>query len=163
MVGPPPVAKSTVSTKGNKTKKDTLVKPIGTLTEVPDNWWTETPNERGGYQYRTCVQLFGVDVETLLDGGAGSNNITEEMVVGVINRAIKNGVKASDPAYPIVRFERWPLPEVVNGIAAKSQLALADYLSALWLTPQMDRLFTDGSSGRRRFFDKLVLTMTAQL
>lgn len=46
----------------------------------------------------------------------------------------------------------------INGVAAKSQMALADYLSALWLTPQMDRLFIDGSSGRRRFFDKLVFT-----
>ncbi len=46
----------------------------------------------------------------------------------------------------------------INGVPAKSQLALADYLSALWLTPQMDRLFTDSASGRRRFFDKLVFT-----
>ncbi len=46
----------------------------------------------------------------------------------------------------------------INGVAAKSQMALADYLSALWLTPQMDRLFIDGASTRRRFFDKLVFT-----
>lgn len=46
----------------------------------------------------------------------------------------------------------------INGVAAKSQMALSDYLSALWLTPQMDRLFIDGASGRRRFFDKLVFT-----
>lgn len=46
----------------------------------------------------------------------------------------------------------------INGVNAKSQMALADYLSALWLTPQMDRLFIDGASGRRRFFDKLVFT-----
>lgn len=46
----------------------------------------------------------------------------------------------------------------VNGVPAKSQIALADYLSCLWLTPQMDRLFIDGASGRRRFLDKLVFT-----
>lgn len=46
----------------------------------------------------------------------------------------------------------------INGVSAKSQMALADYLAALWLTPQMDRLFIDGASGRRRFFDKLVFT-----
>ncbi len=46
----------------------------------------------------------------------------------------------------------------INGVGAKSQISLADYLSALWLTPQMDRLFLDGASGRRRFFDKLVFT-----
>lgn len=46
----------------------------------------------------------------------------------------------------------------INGVPAKSQAALSDYLSCVWLTPQMDRLFLDSSSGRRRFFDKLVFT-----
>ncbi len=36
-------------------------------------------------------------------------------------------------------------------------VALADAISALWLTPAMDRLFTDGAGGRRRFLDRLVL------
>ena len=44
----------------------------------------------------------------------------------------------------------------INGVPAKSQMALSDYLSCIWLTPQMDRIFLDGSGGRRRFFDKLV-------
>lgn len=46
----------------------------------------------------------------------------------------------------------------INGADAKNQMALSDYLSALWLTPQMDRLFIDSAGGRRRFFDKLVFT-----
>ena len=29
--------------------------------------------------------------------------------------------------------------------------------SLVWLTPQMDRLFTEGASARRRFLDRLVL------
>lgn len=49
----------------------------------------------------------------------------------------------------------------INGMSAKSQMALSDYLSCVWLTPQMDRLFLDSSSGRRRFFDKLVFTFDA--
>ena len=44
----------------------------------------------------------------------------------------------------------------INGVPAKSQMALSDYLSCVWLTPQMDRLFIDGAGGRRRFLDKLV-------
>lgn len=44
----------------------------------------------------------------------------------------------------------------INGANAKSQMALADYLACIWLTPQMDRLFIDSSGGRRRFFDKLI-------
>ena len=44
----------------------------------------------------------------------------------------------------------------INGAAAKTQMALADYTACIWLTPQMDRLFLDSSGGRRRFFDKLI-------
>jgi DNA replication and repair protein RecF len=44
----------------------------------------------------------------------------------------------------------------VNGEAAKGQAALAEYLSCVWLTPQMDRIFLDGASVRRRFLDRLV-------
>jgi DNA replication and repair protein RecF len=46
----------------------------------------------------------------------------------------------------------------INGANAKNQMALSDYLSCIWLTPQMDRLFLDSSGGRRRFFDKLIFT-----
>ncbi|MBS3025108.1 DNA replication/repair protein RecF [Acidiphilium multivorum] len=36
---------------------------------------------------------------------------------------------------------------------------VAARFSCLWLTPQMDRLFTDGASARRRFLDRLVLAL----
>ncbi|MCB1838961.1 MAG: AAA family ATPase, partial [Alphaproteobacteria bacterium] len=44
----------------------------------------------------------------------------------------------------------------VNGKTAKGQNALADYLSCVWLTPQMDGLFLESSRERRRFLDRLV-------
>lgn len=44
----------------------------------------------------------------------------------------------------------------INGAPAKGQSALAEYLSCIWLTPQMDRIFIDGASARRRFLDRLV-------
>ncbi|PZP57395.1 MAG: DNA replication/repair protein RecF [Micavibrio aeruginosavorus] len=44
----------------------------------------------------------------------------------------------------------------IKGEAAKSQAELADYLSCLWLTPVMDRIFLEGSSGRRKFLDRMV-------
>ena len=45
----------------------------------------------------------------------------------------------------------------VDGAPAKTQAALAKLASIVWLTPQMDRLFTEGASARRRFLDRLVL------
>lgn len=58
-----------------------------------------------------------------------------------------------DPARPdqerrAVRIDRAP---------ARSQSVLGEHVAMVWLTPQMDRLFQDGASGRRRFLDRLVL------
>ena len=50
----------------------------------------------------------------------------------------------------------------INGRDAKSQNELAGILSAVWLTPQMDRLFLDGASGRRKFFDRLAFAFDAE-
>ncbi|MGH1374879.1 MAG: DNA replication/repair protein RecF [Alphaproteobacteria bacterium] len=44
----------------------------------------------------------------------------------------------------------------INGNSVKSQGALGEYLSCVWLTPQMDRLFLDSSRERRKFLDRLV-------
>jgi DNA replication and repair protein RecF len=44
----------------------------------------------------------------------------------------------------------------VDGENVSSQSALSVYMGAHWLTPQMDRLFSDGISARRRFLDRLV-------
>jgi len=46
----------------------------------------------------------------------------------------------------------------VNGAAA-SVNSLSEWLSVLWLTPAMDRLFTGSASERRRFLDRLVLAL----
>ena len=44
----------------------------------------------------------------------------------------------------------------IDGSVVKSQAELGRYTSAQWLTPQMDRLFLEGASGRRRFVDQLI-------
>ena len=46
----------------------------------------------------------------------------------------------------------------INGAAA-SVNSLGEWLSVLWLTPAMDRLFTDSAGGRRRFLDRLTLAL----
>ncbi|PKR53662.1 DNA replication/repair protein RecF [Thalassospira marina] len=44
----------------------------------------------------------------------------------------------------------------IDGEAQRGQAALGRVCAAVWLTPQMDRLFLDGPSARRRFLDRLV-------
>ena len=46
----------------------------------------------------------------------------------------------------------------IDGAPARSQVALGERLAALWLTPDMQRLFTENASGRRRFLDRLVFS-----
>ena len=45
----------------------------------------------------------------------------------------------------------------IDGEPVRSQATLGERLGVVWLTPSMDRLFTEGPSGRRRFLDRLVL------
>lgn len=47
----------------------------------------------------------------------------------------------------------------INGANAKTIDELADHIRLLWLTPAMDGLFTGGASDRRRFLDRLVMTL----
>ncbi|TNE38107.1 MAG: DNA replication/repair protein RecF [Alphaproteobacteria bacterium] len=44
----------------------------------------------------------------------------------------------------------------IDGQNGSGPTAFADYLAMVWLTPAMDRLFQEGVSARRRFFDRLV-------
>ena len=46
----------------------------------------------------------------------------------------------------------------INGAAA-SVNSLSEWLSVLWLTPAMDRLFADSAGARRRFLDRLTLAL----
>lgn len=62
---------------------------------------------------------------------------------------IGTGTVASAPDRRIVR---------INGASAPAN-ALSEWLSIIWLTPAMDRLFTDGAGERRRFLDRLTLAL----
>jgi len=46
----------------------------------------------------------------------------------------------------------------INGAAAAAT-ALSEWLTVLWLTPAMDRLFVEGPGERRRFLDRLALAL----
>lgn len=77
-------------------------------------------------------------------GGPGGFGIGADLGGGV---TIGTGTLATAPERRQVR---------INGATASAS-ALSEWLSLLWLTPQMDRLFSEGASARRRFLDRLVL------
>jgi DNA replication and repair protein RecF len=78
-------------------------------------------------------------------GGSGAFAVAAR--IGEVD--IGTGVTAEAPERRQVR---------VNGAPASAN-SLSDWLSVLWLTPAMDRLFADAASGRRRFLDRLVLAL----
>lgn len=47
----------------------------------------------------------------------------------------------------------------LDGERARSQAEIAERVAVVWITPQMDRLFQEGASARRRFLDRLVLAL----
>lgn len=47
----------------------------------------------------------------------------------------------------------------IDGKPAKGAAALAQHVGAVWLTPAMDRLFSDTPGERRRFIDRLVTVL----
>jgi DNA replication and repair protein RecF len=49
----------------------------------------------------------------------------------------------------------------LNGAPAQSSADLGEIVQMIWLTPAMDRLFTEGASGRRRFLDRLTVGFDA--
>eukprot|EP00435_Cladocopium_sp_Y103_P020683 s114_g5.t1 len=81
----------------------------------PDGW--KAPS--GGYQYKSVVKVLDRKVETMLDGCAGANHVTEELVAGMLNRAADLGI---GPEHR--RFEKRAYPEYVHGIAAGSPVPL---------------------------------------
>ena len=49
----------------------------------------------------------------------------------------------------------------IDGVTQSSSAVLLQLLAIVWLTPDMDRLLTDGAGGRRQFFDRLALGFDA--
>jgi DNA replication and repair protein RecF len=81
------------------------------------------------------------------DGGAGGFAVSARLD-GI---DFGTGTAADVPDRRIVRINS----------ANASATALAEWLSIVWLTPAMDRLFTDAPGDRRRFLDRLVLARDA--
>jgi DNA replication and repair protein RecF len=79
-------------------------------------------------------------------GAGGGFAVAAELADG---SRIGTGTSATSPDRRQVR---------INGATA-SAASLGEWIALLWLTPAMDRLFTEGAEGRRRFLDRLVLAL----
>jgi DNA replication and repair protein RecF len=127
----------------------------------------------------------GAAPAVLLSGpnGAGKTAILEALSLLAVGKGLRGGPLSAiarapgpggfrlrahllaEPDLPAITLEtgaRTPSPErrflLVND-AAEPLARLSDWLSLLWLTPAMDRLFADTAGARRRFLDRLVLAL----
>lgn len=91
--------------------------------------------------------------EIARDGGSGGFAVAAQVAESSPDDqdpiSIGTGTLATTPERRQVR---------INGAQAAAT-ALSDWLSVLWLTPAMDRLFVEGAGNRRRFLDRLVLAL----
>ncbi len=78
--------------------------------------------------------------------GAGGFGVAADLIGDV---AIATGTQAAAPERRIVRVQGSPV----------AATALAEWLTVLWLTPAMDRLFVEPAGERRRFLDRLTLAL----
>lgn len=87
--------------------------------------------------------------------GATGGFVVHARVAGPEGEAdIGTGAGGSDPdAEGSVRKVR------INGAPARSADDMLEWLRVMWLTPAMDGLFTGPAADRRRFLDRLVLTI----
>ena len=114
--------------------------------------------------------------------GTGKTNLLEAISLLVPGRGLRNARLADLPRLPATGQPWGVAAQFADGLAIgtgsapdavqtgaparrafrldgeppRSQAAIAARLAAVWLTPQMDRLFGEGASGRRRFLDRLV-------
>src|SRR5687767_946497 len=86
-------------------------------------------------------------------GGAGGWAVAATVARGGEETRIGTGLAPSTPGEAVGRKMR------INGAPASSAEAFLEYLRVLWLTPALDGLFTGPAGDRRRFLDRLVLTV----
>ncbi len=99
-----------------------------------------------------------------IGGKAWSVAMHLNLIDGEITETVKVGTgqdpeRAAEQSTPDADASKQSQRRVVrvDGETASNTSILGDRWSVSWLTPQMDRLFIEGPSSRRRFLDRLVL------
>lgn len=88
--------------------------------------------------------------------GDGSWAVAAEIDGALGETALGTGIEAP------VGDENSPRKSRIDREPVSSAAAFAEYLRVIWLVPEMDGLFLGPASERRRFLDRLVLTIDAE-
>lgn len=129
---------------------------------------------------RLTLEIEAMPVVLIGANGAGKSNLLEALSFFVPGRGLRQA-KLSDVSYKPSAPCSWAVAAVlenlhgsaaigtayeidkparrhirIDGQTQRDQSTLLSVLSMIWLTPQMDTLFLEAFSERRRFFDRLV-------
>jgi len=85
-------------------------------------------------------------------GGSGGFVISAQVEEGEDVRRLGFGLDIDEARQPQRKMR-------IDGGPAPSALAFSEYMRLIWLTPAMDGLFVGAAGERRRFLDRLVLTI----
>ena len=118
------------------------------------------------------------------ENGVGKTNVLEAISMLAAGRGLRSGqldemIKTQGDGWNVLADIQGPSGEMrvrvdyesggsgrrvrIDGETARGFDLLNEVLPQLWLTPAMDRLFTDAASGRRKFLDRFAQTLDAGL
>lgn len=122
----------------------------------------------------TRLAFDGRPVAIFGPNGAGKTNVLEAVSLLSPGRGLRRAAPEELARRPeqvgwkvtaeagLTGIETWAAPgqsrEVRLDGKPAPQVALSRTLAILWLTPAMDRLWSEGAEGRRRFFDRIAMS-----
>ena len=96
---------------------------VTSLDQIPGAQWTDVDKPTPGYNFRAEVAVGSTRLIALLDTGASTNAIPEELVIALINRAYEDGMDPHARDWPF-SLERWKGAESVTGVAKGQDLSI---------------------------------------
>jgi DNA replication and repair protein RecF len=127
---------------------------------------------------RTVIEADARPVAIHGPNGAGKTNILEAVSMLSPGRGLRRAaaadlarrpgdvgwkITAEISGHPTTEVETWAEPGGARQVRIDAklapQVALARLLRVVWLVPAMDRLWTEGADGRRRFLDRMTMSL----
>jgi DNA replication and repair protein RecF len=140
------------------------------------------------YEYAR-IETSSVPVVLTGENGAGKTNILEAVSLFSVGRGLRraklselDNLSSDNQAWAVAANAEGRMGKVkigtgrytetientdkrivkIDGKIVRGQAELARHVSLIWLTPQMEQLFTEGSSSGRKFLDRLVFGFEAE-
>ena len=93
------------------------------LTDLPQEAWRQVQKPTDGYNFQLEVSVLGLTYTAVLDTGASTNAVPEELVLSLINAAHEQGLSPQSRDWPVA-LEWWNNGERLTGLARGHDLEI---------------------------------------